>query len=393
MRQFSFRFWKSTAVVFSLVACGVAVLAATALGAFANLDSRVDVDGPAGISGGQDAGELDAVGGTVTADAVAVPWTVFEKQTSGEQQIFSRAFAGGAWLTKGHGTVNGVSSASPTFLSSLNFDQNKDAEAPSIDFAGTGRNVPWATWYEDGHRPVRPRGDLRLALRPRARQVGLRRPGTPRHRRPPVLNIRTNKDAEDPEVAGGNAAGDTTKPGPVDHLAGDRPDDRPDLRRQADRPGHDRVPGRHQARGRRAGWRLLLAAGRGRALPGLEPVRAVAQRRPEAHRDRAGHHLHRRQRCGAVGGLVRGRSGPLRRHQRARVRGQGGLGGDRHRDGRRRLPLGGGRQRHRRAARCSTPPAPTARARVSRRRRRRTTARSTATSTPTPRTRRSPPAR
>ena len=69
MRQFSFRFWKSTAVVFSLVVCGVAILAATALGAFANLDSRVDVDGPAGISGGRDAGELDAVGGTVTAGA------------------------------------------------------------------------------------------------------------------------------------------------------------------------------------------------------------------------------------------------------------------------------------------------------------------------------------
>ena len=35
------------------------------------------------------------------------------------------------------------------FAGSLNFDQGQDGEAPAIDFAGAGRTVPWATWYED----------------------------------------------------------------------------------------------------------------------------------------------------------------------------------------------------------------------------------------------------
>ena len=30
----------------------------------------------------------------------------------------------------------------------MNFDQGQDGEAPAIDFAGTGRTVPWASWYE-----------------------------------------------------------------------------------------------------------------------------------------------------------------------------------------------------------------------------------------------------
>ena len=38
--------------------------------------------------------------------------------------------------------------------------------------------------------------------------------GRPGDGDPPVLNIRTDKDAENPEVAGGNAAGDPAKPGP-----------------------------------------------------------------------------------------------------------------------------------------------------------------------------------
>ena len=54
----------------------------------------------------------------------------------------------GAWKTRGIGTVGGRSSAAPTFSGSLNFDQRQDGEAPEIDFAGAGRTVPWATWYE-----------------------------------------------------------------------------------------------------------------------------------------------------------------------------------------------------------------------------------------------------
>ena len=202
------------AAVFALTAAGLATFAATALAAFVNLDGRVDVDGPAGMAASKDAGELDAVGGTVTAGAAAVPWTDFEKQTSGAQQVFSRAFAGGVWVTKGHGTVNGASSGSPTFLSSLNFDQSRDAEAPSIDFAGADRAVPWATWYEDDTEPF-DRKEIFASRFDSAQDrwvfAGQGRPGSGG---PPTLNIRTNKSAENPEVAGGNAAGDPTKPGP-----------------------------------------------------------------------------------------------------------------------------------------------------------------------------------
>ena len=63
--------------------------------------------------------------------------------------MFARSFANGAWTTRGNGTVGGRSSASPQFSGSLNFDQGQDGEAPSIDFAGAGRTVPWATWYEN----------------------------------------------------------------------------------------------------------------------------------------------------------------------------------------------------------------------------------------------------
>src|SRR5207248_9734489 len=65
-------------------------------------------------------------------------------------QIFVRSFIKtGQWKTQGNGTVGGRSSASPPFLGSLNFDQGQDGEAPAIDFAGAGRTVPWATWYEN----------------------------------------------------------------------------------------------------------------------------------------------------------------------------------------------------------------------------------------------------
>ena len=87
-----------------------------------------------------------------SAGKPAVPWAVF-RQTGGRRapsdQVFARSFAGGAWTTRGSGTVGGRSSAAPQFSGSLNFDQGQDGEAPSIDFAGAGRTVPWASWYEN----------------------------------------------------------------------------------------------------------------------------------------------------------------------------------------------------------------------------------------------------
>src|SRR5262249_40451022 len=93
----------------------------------------------------------DVVGGALTAGKIAVPWVVFRQQeaSGAKDQIFSRSFAGGAWTTRGIGTVGGSSSTAPTFAGSLNFDQTEDGEAPAIDFAGAGRTVPWVTWYED----------------------------------------------------------------------------------------------------------------------------------------------------------------------------------------------------------------------------------------------------
>src|SRR5947209_14173017 len=114
---------------------------------------QVNNDAAAGINpaldvSGEDPANADVVGGALTAGQVAVPWAIFRQKTGGADQIFSRSFAGGAWTTRGAGTAGGSSSASPRFSGSLNFDQNQDGEAPAIDFAGTGRTVPWATWYE-----------------------------------------------------------------------------------------------------------------------------------------------------------------------------------------------------------------------------------------------------
>ena len=157
--------------------------------------------------------------------AGSVPWTVFEKQTSAHQQVFSRAFNGSAWVTKGHGTVGGRSSASPKFAASLNFDQTRDGEAPAIDFAGAGRTVPWATWYEDntspfGHEEIfASRFDATHDIWVFAGQ------GRPGHRSdPPSLNIRTNKDAENPSSRGRQRRRRSDEARSLDHLDGGRPD-------------------------------------------------------------------------------------------------------------------------------------------------------------------------
>src|SRR5207248_8158349 len=98
--------------------------------------SQVNDDPANAIDPGQDAGVSDVTGGAVTAGKVQVPWATFEQKVAGgEQQIFVRAFKNGAWVTQG-------------FPASLNIDPTVEAEAPSIDFAGAGRTVPWVAWYE-----------------------------------------------------------------------------------------------------------------------------------------------------------------------------------------------------------------------------------------------------
>src|SRR5213594_870333 len=98
--------------------------------------AQVNDDPVNSIDPGQDAGVSDVTGGAVTAGKVPVPWATFEQKVAGgEQQIFVRAFKNGAWVTQG-------------FPASLNIDAIEEAEAPSIDFAGAGRTVPWVAWYE-----------------------------------------------------------------------------------------------------------------------------------------------------------------------------------------------------------------------------------------------------
>src|SRR5439155_1534070 len=122
-----------------LGALGVLFAAPAARGAFLTLPangSQVNNDLANAIDPNQDAGVSDVAGGAVTARKVPVPWATFEQKVAdGEQQIFVRAFKNGAWVTQG----------SPA---SLNIDPTEEAEAPSIDFAGAGRTVPWVAWYE-----------------------------------------------------------------------------------------------------------------------------------------------------------------------------------------------------------------------------------------------------
>ena len=187
---------------------------------------QVNSDAAAGINpalsvSGEGPANADVVGGALTAGKVAVPWAVF-RQTEGasaKDQVFSRSFAGGAWTTRGVGTVGG-GSVSPSFSGSLNFDQAQDGEAPAIDFAGAGRTVPWATWYE--HTSTTGAGfnnNNIFASRFDATQnkwvfAGQGRGNGGAANVPvPSLNIHTDQDAENPSVAGGSTA-DPTKPGP-----------------------------------------------------------------------------------------------------------------------------------------------------------------------------------
>jgi hypothetical protein len=207
----------------------VALAAAGSAAAFQGLPPGVQVnnDPAAGIDpaqsvNGEDPTNADVVGGALIAGKAAVPWAIFRQQeVGGRDQVFSRSFAKGVWTTRGDGTVGGRSSASPVFVGSLNFDQGQTGEAPSIDFAGPGRTVPWATWYEDtigsgfgANNVFASRfdntGDAnqgKWIFAGQGRGNGGSGPDVP------SLNIHTNQSAENPSVAGGSAV-DPTKPGP-----------------------------------------------------------------------------------------------------------------------------------------------------------------------------------
>jgi hypothetical protein len=193
--------------------------------------SQVNDDPAAGINkaisvSGEDPTNADLVGGALTAGKPAVPWAIFrQRETNGAEppadQVFVRSFANGAWTTRGDGTVGGRSSTSPQFRGSLNFDQGQDGEAPSIDFAGAGRTVPWATWYENTKGAGFGKNNVfasRFDNTGDANQgkwicAGQSRGNGGSNPDVPSLNIHTDQDAENPSVAGGSAV-DPTKPGP-----------------------------------------------------------------------------------------------------------------------------------------------------------------------------------
>ena len=189
---------------------------------------QVNNDAIAGINPalsvtGNEPTNADVVGGVLAAGGIAVPWAVFQQAAGGltaKDEIFTRLFAGGAWTTRGAGTVGGSSSAAPTFTGSLNFDQGQDGEAPAIDFAGAGRTVPWATWYENTTSTDATFNNNNIfASRFDATQNKWVFAGQPRGSGGatgvpvPSLNIHTNQNAENPSVAGGSTS-DPTKPGP-----------------------------------------------------------------------------------------------------------------------------------------------------------------------------------
>jgi len=152
--------------------------------------AQVNDDAANSIDPGEDAGVSDVTGGALTAGKVAVPWATFEQDVAdGPQQIFVRAFKNGAWLTQG---------------STLNVDPTEEAEAPSIDFAGAGRTVPWVAWYEPSPTFDWPTNIFASRFNAAA-NVWLpsgqgKGPG-----QLPSLNIHVRRTAENPSVAGGAA--------------------------------------------------------------------------------------------------------------------------------------------------------------------------------------------
>jgi hypothetical protein len=207
-------------VVALVAAAAAAAFQALPPGAQVNDDPAAGIDKTKSVDGGEPT-NADVVAGALTAGKQGVPWAVFRQQTTGRDQVFARSFASGTWTTRGTGTVGGRSSANPVSSGSLNFDQGVDGEAPAIDFAGTGRTVPWSTWYENttgagfGEDNVFASrfdntGDAnqgKWIFGGQSRGNGGAGPNVP------SLNIHTEQSAENPSVAGGSAV-DQTKPGP-----------------------------------------------------------------------------------------------------------------------------------------------------------------------------------
>ena len=176
------------------VLVAVLAFAGTASAAVVGLPAdgtQVNDDPAVGIDPNQDAGVSDVVGGSLVPGAPNVPWAAFEQKTGSSQQIFVRAFKNGRWVTQGQ---------------SLNIQANQEAEAPSIDFAGTGRKVPWTAWYEPNSNLPGGKTNIFASRFNATANVWVpegqdRAPG----HSVPSLNIHTDRTAENPALVGGAA--------------------------------------------------------------------------------------------------------------------------------------------------------------------------------------------
>ena len=121
----------------TLMASLLATLALTgvAYGAFVGLPSsgqQVNNDPPT-IDPNQNANLSDLTAGSLAGGA-HVPWAAFaQSQQNGSAQVVVRAFKAGKWQTEG-------------FPESLSEDPSQAATAPSLDFTGANRTVPWVGW-------------------------------------------------------------------------------------------------------------------------------------------------------------------------------------------------------------------------------------------------------
>src|ERR1700750_2007326 len=184
----SHRFARRVAVASPAAPLLAAGSAAAVVGRPAN-QSQVNNDPAVGIDPNQNAGVSDIVGGSLAAGGPRVPGAKFERpQAAVSQRLCVRAFKGGQWVTQGP---------------SLNIDRNAEAEAPSIDFAGAGRTVPWDAWYEPNQALG---GEKQIFASRFVAATNTWQPeGQDRGSGVPSLNINTDKEAENPSVAGGAA--------------------------------------------------------------------------------------------------------------------------------------------------------------------------------------------
>ena len=173
------------------------VLAGGAYGAFTGLPGggqQVNDDPPT-IDPNQNANLTDLTAGSL-AGAARVPWAAFaQSEADGSAQIVVRAFKNGAWQTEG-------------FPESLNVDGSADATAPSIDFTGANRTVPWVSWAE----PSTTLGASQIFASRFLQQAPPAQNGgqwihegqeVSTLQTIPSLNINTDRDADDPSLIGG----------------------------------------------------------------------------------------------------------------------------------------------------------------------------------------------